>query len=58
MVVAVLLAVGEHCFMMVVGVTCRAIRGVPGACKYQTDINEQMLTQGMNSKKLNQLVNS
>ncbi len=57
-VVAVLLAVEEPCFMMVVGVTCRAIRGVPGACKYQTDINEQSLTRGRNSKKLNQLVNS
>lgn len=33
-VVAVLLGVGEPCFMMVVGVTCRAIRGVPGACRY------------------------
>lgn len=33
-VVAVLLGVGEACFMMVVGVTCRAIRGVPGACRY------------------------
>lgn len=31
-VVAVLLAVGEPCFMIVVGVTCRAISGVPGAC--------------------------